>query len=82
MFNEKKYLFFDIETTGLSPDVSAITLIGCCHFDGTILQWFNKDGFSQKEILKDFLDYIVSYDTLISYNGTTFDLPFLESKIR
>ncbi|MGN0417913.1 ribonuclease H-like domain-containing protein [Anaerostipes faecalis] len=82
MFNEKKYLFFDIETTGLSPDVSAITLIGCCHFDGTILQWFNEDGFSQKEILKDFLDYIVSYDTLISYNGTTFDLPFLESKIR
>lgn len=82
MNDHRKYLFFDIETTGLSADVSAITLIGCCDMNGNITQWFNEDGFSQKQILSDFLAFIKSYDTLITFNGKTFDLPFLTSKIK
>ena len=53
--NNERRLFFDIETTGLSPEVSAITLIGCLDDHGLIKQWFNEDGFSQKQILTDFL---------------------------
>lgn len=82
MEHKQQPLFFDIETTGLSADISAITLIGCCDMDGNITQWFNEDGFSQKQILSDFLAFIKSYDTLITFNGTTFDLPFLTSKIK
>lgn len=80
--NIQQSLFFDIETTGLSADISAITLIGCCDMNGNITQWFNEDGFSQKQILTDFLKFIKSYDTLISFNGKTFDLPFLATKIK
>ena len=36
MNDHRNYLFFDIETTGLSADISAITLIGCCDMDGNI----------------------------------------------
>lgn len=82
MEHKQQPLFFDIETTGLSADISAITLIGCCDMDRNITQWFNEDGFSQKQILSDFLAFIKSYDTLITFNGKTFDLPFLTSKIK
>ena len=82
MEHKQQPLFFDIETTGLSADISAITLTGCCDMDRNITQWFNEDGFSQKQILSDFLAFIKSYDTLITFNGTTFDLPFLTSKIK
>ena len=54
MEHKQQPLFFDIETTGLSADISAITLIGCCDMDGNITQWFNEDGFSQKQILEAF----------------------------
>ena len=74
-------LFFDIETTGLSADLSAITVIGCCPSDGACVQWFNEDGFSQKQILADFLSFCKDYKTIISFNGAAFDLPFLTAKI-
>ena len=38
--NIQQSLFFDIETTGLSADISAITVIGCCDMDGNVTQWF------------------------------------------
>lgn len=81
-FDKNKTLFIDIETTGLTPDISAITVIGCIDFEGKITQWFNKDGFSQEKILVDFLNFIKNYTTLITFNGTTFDLPFLKYKIK
>ena len=80
--NIQQSLFFDIETTGLSADISAITVIGCCDMDGNVTQWFNEDGLSQKQILTDFLAFIQPYNTLITFNGKTFDLPFLTSKIK
>lgn len=79
---KEQSLFFDIETTGFHADVSAITLIGCCDMNGNVTQWFNEDGLSQKKILCEFLDFIKPYDTLISFNGKTFDLPFLVTKIK
>lgn len=82
MKQKENSLFFDIETTGLSADISAITMIGCCDMDGNITQWFNEDGLMQKQILSEFLSFIESYETLISFNGKTFDLPFLLTKIK
>ena len=79
---KKNCLFFDIETTGLAADISAIVVIGCRTSEGDCIQWFNKDGFSQKDILKDFLNYCTDWDQLVSFNGATFDLPFLQTKIK
>lgn len=80
METNEKLLYLDIETTGLSPETSALTVIGCCEKDREPKQWFNESGMEQKDILASFLRYADRYDTIITYNGGTFDLPFLKKK--
>lgn len=76
-------LFFDIETTGLSPDVSSIYLIGCMYMkEGSFLikQWFADDYTSEKQMITEFFDFMNSFSLLIHYNGSGFDIPYLEKK--
>ncbi|MCI5731810.1 MAG: ribonuclease H-like domain-containing protein [Eubacterium sp.] len=75
--------FFDIETTGLSPRVSSLYLIGAATFENGqwwIDQWFADDYTSEEEILRSFSDFSSSVDTFVHYNGSTFDIPYLEKK--
>lgn len=79
----EKVCFFDIETTGLSPRISSLYLIGAAtvrngewHLD----QWFADDYTSEEEILRSFSSFTSSYDTFVHYNGSTFDIPYLEKK--
>ncbi|MCH5252876.1 MAG: ribonuclease H-like domain-containing protein [Lachnospiraceae bacterium] len=75
--------FFDIETTGLSPRISSLYLIGACYFDGdsvSVVQWFANDYTSEKEILYAFFEFTKSFSTFVHYNGSTFDIPYLEKK--
>ena len=76
-------VYFDIETTGFSADVTALYLIGCIYFkegEWRLLQWFAEDNKSEKEALSAFSDFIKDKKYLICYNGTTFDLPYLRKK--
>lgn len=75
--------FFDIETTGLSPRISSLYLIGAAiwkndHFD--FRQWFADDYTSESAILQEFAEFSSRCSTYIHYNGTTFDIPYLEKK--
>ncbi len=75
--------FFDIETTGLSPHVSSVYLIGAAWYDGSsmqLIQWFADDYTSEENILCAFADFLRSFDCVVHYNGTTFDIPYLEKK--
>jgi len=76
-------VYFDIETTGFSADVTALYLIGCIYFKQgkwQLIQWFAEDNKSEKEALSAFSDFINDKKYLICYNGTTFDLPYLRKK--
>ncbi len=76
----EKLLFFDIETTGLSAKTAAIYLIGClCLSDGRwkLIQWMAERFSEEQQVVKAFLDYCKDFDTLIHFNGDTFDIPFL-----
>ncbi len=82
---EETVLFFDIETTGLSPEKSHLYLIGCAYRqNGTFVtrQWFAEDSSQEFAILESFLDLAKDFRLLISYNGATFDLPYLRKKCR
>lgn len=75
--------FLSMDTTGFQAEVSAISMIGiaCPSEDGIMLhQWFNDTGRDQKEILAAFLEEIRSMQTVITYYGNRFALPFIEKK--
>ena len=77
------YIYFDIETTGLSARNSTLYLIGALWFDKDtifIRQWFNEDGYSENEIIKSFNDFCISFSHLVHFNGTTFDVPYIRDK--
>lgn len=62
--------YLDIETSGGQQGIHEITIIGL--YDGTEVQTF----VSGKD-LEAFEPAISAYDLLITFNGTTFDLPFI-----
>ena len=78
-------LLFDIETTGLSADTSYLYLIGAvCMEDNepTLLQWFCDEYSEEKEVLASFRDFAKKYTRLVHYNGTGFDIPYLNKKFK
>ena len=65
-------VYLDIETTGYYQNTDEITVIGI--YDGTDIQTF-VNGIN----LDDFEIAIARYDLVITFNGATFDLPFIRS---
>ena len=63
--------YLDIETTGLSRWDSDITTIAL--YDGTTIRYY-----VQGRNLEDFLHDIKAYSVIVTYNGKTFDIPFIE----
>jgi uncharacterized protein len=71
--------YLDIETTGLSPYDSQLTVIGihCCNGDdGNFVQLVGKDikAYSVLEALE-------GVQTIYTYNGHRFDLPFIHRRL-
>ena len=78
-------LLFDIETTGLSADTSYLYLIGAICLEGnepTLIQWFCDEYSEEKEVLASFRDFVKNYPRLVHYNGTGFDIPYLNKKFK
>lgn len=76
-------LYIDIETTGLSGEESYIYLIGTLSLINgvpTIQQWFLETISEEKELLKEFISFCSSFSCLVHYNGSNFDLPFLQKR--
>lgn len=78
-------LFFDIETTGLSPKASSIYLIGTLYYDPSLqqfimTQWFADDSKSESSMLSHFLEQLESFSMLCHFNGRTFDIPYVLQK--
>lgn len=67
----KRAAFLDIETTGLSAERGIITLIGVLD-DGGYTAYVHRDN------LADFREAIEQYDLVVTFNGASFDLPFIE----
>jgi uncharacterized protein YprB with RNaseH-like and TPR domain len=67
--------FIDIETTGLSPWESEITVIGfyiCSGMESRSVQLVGKD-ITRAEVLAT----LEGVDTIYTFNGARFDLPFI-----
>jgi uncharacterized protein len=76
-------VFFDIETTGFSPNNTILYLIGCAYYrdnSWNLIQWFADDNTSEKKVLHSFFDFIKNYKVLIHFNGEGFDIPYILKK--
>ena len=84
-------LLLDIETTGLSPEVSTVFMIGCGFSKNEKLHtihWMADDLTleSEQSVLRSFSEWIHKYLssqnslTFITFNGKQFDIPFLKSR--
>jgi len=75
----KRRAYIDIETTGLSPYCSDLTIVGIgLERNGTVqVHQLREEGLDAERILH-ILDGI---DELYTYNGRRFDLPFIAAKL-
>ncbi len=67
--------FLDIETTGLSPGYSHTTLVG-------ILDRNGYTAYLRGDNLDDLPEALLKYDLFVTYNGASFDLPFLRREFQ
>lgn len=82
-YDPKDSLFFDIETTGLSPASSIVFLIGTVHYvNGSwqMTQFLAQSPEDEPELLCAFFQLAAGFRTLIHFNGTTFDIPYLKER--
>jgi uncharacterized protein YprB with RNaseH-like and TPR domain len=72
--------YLDIETTGLTFSASEITVVGIYLCRGKEDQFIQLVG---RDISADgILETLEGIDTLYTYNGSRFDLPFIHSQYR
>ena len=80
----RRVVFFDIETTGLSGGAGTVAFLAGCG-------WFEDDGFhvrqfflsglaGERAMLQALGDLLSEASLLVTFNGRTFDVPFMEMR--
>jgi len=71
-------VFFDLETCGLTN--ATLFLAGTMHWNGTdyvVRQYFARDYSEEGALVDELTRFLAGFDTVVSYNGKSFDVPFL-----
>ena len=74
---------FDIETTGLIPARDKIILTGILEINGDnsrCTQYFAERPEDEAEVIRNTLAVLSRADCIVTYNGRSFDMPFLEKR--
>jgi uncharacterized protein YprB with RNaseH-like and TPR domain len=69
-----KAAYLDIETTGLSADNNTLTVIGV--YDGK-----DTKSYVHGQNLEDFKEDIKAFETVVTFNGSLFDIPFIRKSM-
>lgn len=83
----KDVCFFDIETTGFNRNRDIIYLVGILYFDKKedtwiLSQYFANELKDEPQVLIESSKLLMSFKTIINYNGNTFDIPFINHKLK
>jgi uncharacterized protein YprB with RNaseH-like and TPR domain len=80
----RRWTYLDTETTGLAGGAGTLAfLIGAASVtrDGFVLkQWFIREHGEEASALHSLAQYLADFDTLVSYNGRSYDQPLLETR--
>ena len=78
-------LFIDTETTGLMGGTGTVAfLIGVGYFKDNeffIEQYLMRDYDEEKAMLNDIKKLLLSFDIIVSFDGKSFDLPLIQTRI-
>lgn len=84
-WNTERLLFLDTETTGLSGGAGTVAFeigVGWIEPRGMVIrQYVMRDYAQEGEMLREIAGLIAKADTLVTFNGKSFDLPLLESRM-
>lgn len=79
-------VFIDTETTGLSQSGGTFAfMVGLGYFTEKtfmVRQYFLIDPSQEDAMLLDLLNLLDQFDTLVSYNGVSFDIPIIRSRYK
>ena len=74
---------FDIETTGLSPSADMIISASFIDPDGnSLVQYFTEDPETEYLTVSRIFEELSDCDAVITFNGNSFDMPFLYNRAR
>ncbi|MCX6614184.1 MAG: ribonuclease H-like domain-containing protein [Acidobacteria bacterium] len=80
----RRWTYLDTETTGLAGGAGTLAfLIGAASVtrEGFVLkQWFIREHGEEASALHSLAAYLSEFDTLVSYNGRSYDQPLLETR--
>ena len=83
-FSVEKCLFLDTETTGLSGGAGTLAfLVGAAYVEGDEFvteQYILRDYGDEPEMLLRLGELMRRFNTAVTFNGKTFDMPLLESR--
>ena len=84
-WNLRRVLFLDTETTGLSGGAGTVAFeigLGFIEPRGMIIrQYVMRDYSEEAAMLCEIASLLQRFDTIVTFNGKTFDLPLLESRM-
>ena len=84
-WNTERLLFLDTETTGLSGGAGTVAFeIGAGWIEPrgmVIRQYVMRDYGQEADMLREVASLIARADTIVTFNGKSFDLPLLESRM-
>jgi len=74
-------VYLDIETTGLDPFRARVIAVGLLYADardGVLEQWFAESPVEEGQLLRSVAERVRCFSGVVTFNGTQFDLPFLQ----
>lgn len=85
IWDVSRLLFLDTETTGLSGGAGTVAFeigLGFIDHRGMVIrQYVMRDYSEEGAMLEEIAALFRRFDTVVSFNGKTFDLPLLESRM-
>ena len=81
-FENCRVIALDIETTGLDSNNNSIILVGILDLygDNHFRQFFCENLSMEKDLLEFIIENVENSDVIITYNGASFDIPFINKR--
>ena len=83
-FDPSRVVFLDTETTGLFGAAVQAFLVGVGFFSGDrffVRQFLMRDLSAEEALLCALRDFLTAFDVIVTFNGKSFDVPLLETRM-